>query len=306
MAVMGPDIRRMVGLLPQQPGVYRFRDARGGALYIGRATQLRGRVGSYWSDLRDRPHLARMVPRVARIEAAVCASVHEAAWLERNLLETSKPRWNRTPGGQETPVFITLDAGPAAPCLCVAYSPAPGGATFGPYLGGTRTRRAIAALHRVHPLAYTGKRLTGSERDLAAKRGVCPADRDRLVDALVATLCRDPDAVARAGEELRRLRDHAAAATRFELAGQLQEELAALDWITGTQRATVPDAGDLTIHGWSAGVLVRFDIRAGRLRVWSQRRCTASRAAPLLSATPASWSAFTQPNAELAAALAQS
>lgn len=80
--------------LPSGPGVYRFRDSRDRVLYVGRATALRQRVGSYWSDLRDRRHLRRMVASVARIEAVACDSVHEAAWLERNLLETSMPPWN--------------------------------------------------------------------------------------------------------------------------------------------------------------------------------------------------------------------
>jgi hypothetical protein len=73
------------------PGVYRFRDARGGVLYIGRATALRHRVASYWSDLRERGYPAPMVARVTRIEAVTCDSPHEAAWLERNLLEASLP-----------------------------------------------------------------------------------------------------------------------------------------------------------------------------------------------------------------------
>jgi excinuclease ABC subunit C len=89
--------------LPGTPGVYRFRDARGGVLYIGRATALRNRVASYWSDLRDRGHLAPMVARVTRIEAVTCDSPHEGVWLERNLLEASLPPWNRTPGGQGKP-----------------------------------------------------------------------------------------------------------------------------------------------------------------------------------------------------------
>ena len=97
-----------VARLPRSPGVYRFRDARGRVLYVGRASVLRSRVSSYWPDLRDREHLAAMVARVARVEAVTCDSVHEAAWLERNLLEASLPPWNRTPGGQEP--RSTLDA----------------------------------------------------------------------------------------------------------------------------------------------------------------------------------------------------
>ena len=50
-----------------------------------------------------------MVARVARVEAVPCDSAHEAAWLERNLLERRKPPWNRSPsGGQESEVWIRL------------------------------------------------------------------------------------------------------------------------------------------------------------------------------------------------------
>jgi excinuclease ABC subunit C len=51
-------------------------------LYIGRATALRSRVGSYWSGLRGREHLKAMVQAIAAVEAVACACVHEAAWLE--------------------------------------------------------------------------------------------------------------------------------------------------------------------------------------------------------------------------------
>jgi excinuclease UvrABC nuclease subunit len=60
-------------------------------LYLGRSVSLRRRVASYWGDLGDRGHLAAMVARIARVEAVPCDSAHEAAWLERNLLERRKP-----------------------------------------------------------------------------------------------------------------------------------------------------------------------------------------------------------------------
>ena len=109
-AAAAPAVRAAAAVLPGEPGVYRFRDDRGRTLYVGRAVDLRRRVLSYWGDLRDRPHLRRMVPRIARVEAVVCDSGHEAAWLERNLLEHRKPYWNRTRGGQEVPVYLRLDA----------------------------------------------------------------------------------------------------------------------------------------------------------------------------------------------------
>jgi excinuclease ABC subunit C len=294
--------RPSIAALPAAPGVYRFRDAAGRILYIGRATTLRSRVGSYWAKLGDRPHLARMVRSVARIEAVCCDSVHEAGWLERNLLEERMPRWNRTPGGEEAPGYLLLDPGPRTPGLRMVHRPTPG-RLFGPYLGGAKIRQALAGLHRVHPLASAGHGLTGTERDMAATRGVRPADREALAAALAAVLNREPAAVAHVRAELGKARDRAAAELAFERAGRIQDELKAVDWVTAPQRATTHDGGDLAIHGWAGGLLVSFTIRAGRLCEWTQRRCSHETAAERLAASPPSWTTFAQRNADLAAAL---
>ncbi|TVZ00831.1 nucleotide excision repair endonuclease [Trebonia kvetii] len=143
----------LVALLPLAPGVYRFRDAEGRVLYLGRAVSLRRRVASYWGDLAGRAHLAPMVARVARVEAVVCDSAHEAAWLERNLLQASKPPWNRAPdGGQEVEVWIRLGDSDRTPSLAVVHERAAAGRHFGPYLGGRQVRLAVAGLCRVLPL----------------------------------------------------------------------------------------------------------------------------------------------------------
>jgi excinuclease ABC subunit C len=123
IAGMSAVPRAAIARLPDGPGVYRFRDTRGRALYIGRAVDLRRRVGSYWADLGDRRHLIRMVPQIASLEAVACDSAHEAAWLERNLLERSKPRWNRARGGAEVPVYIRLDRRPGVARLAVVHGP---------------------------------------------------------------------------------------------------------------------------------------------------------------------------------------
>jgi excinuclease ABC subunit C len=284
--------------LPAAPGVYRFRDATGRVLYVGRATTLRGRVASYWSQLDDRPHLARMVARIARVEALICDSVHEAAWLERNLLEERMPRWNRTPGGQEVPVHLILDDGPARPGLRVIHRPEPG-TIFGPYLGGLRARLALSGLQRIHPLPYAGSRLTGAERDMADRLGVAPTDREALAAAIHAVLSRDPSAVADSEHKLAALRDEAAADLRFERAGRIQSELEAVRWVTAVQRATTLDPVDLVFHAWADGMLVRFAVRGGRLCEWATRR---TRNAPTAGPPPA-WAAFAERNAALAAAL---
>jgi excinuclease ABC subunit C len=298
----------VIGQLPDRPGVYRFRDERGRVLYIGRATSLRSRVPSYWSDLRDRQHLAPMVARVARIEAVSCDSAHEAAWLERNLLEVSLPRWNRTPGGQESAVYIRMNTAPEAPGLSAVYhaEPADQVSYFGPYLGGLRVRQAIGALHRIAPLSYAKARLAGAERDIARIRGVAEVHRASLIGSLTAILEREPEAVGWARDELAQLRDRAASDLAYEFAAQVRQETAALEWITCPQRATTMEPASHIVSGWSDGMLVQFEIEAGRVRGWAQRRCGYRAAASALAATPAGWSDFMRRNAELAARLAQS
>jgi excinuclease ABC subunit C len=305
---MPPDLRRTVQRLPRSPGVYRFRDARGTVLYVGRATELRPRVASYWSKLRGRRHLARMVGQITRIEAIACASVHEATWLERNLLERSLPRWNRTRGGQETPVYLRLDSGLDSPGLTVAHarSVEPDVRCFGPYLGGERARLTVSALHRVLPLAHTGSRLRGAELDLARIRGVDGLDAPALARAMTAVLDREPDAVAGARSDLQRTRDRASTATAFELAGRIQAELAALEWTTDPQRVTVDGGTDAEVYGWCDGILVHLKVNSGRLDTWSQRACSGIRALPRLAGSPPEWAEFAHQAAELAAALNES
>jgi excinuclease ABC subunit C len=249
----------------------------------------------------------RWWPRVTRIEAVTCDSPHEAAWLERNLLEASLPPWNRTPGGQENLVYIRMDKEPRAPGLTVEHlrRPAANVQYFGPYLGGLRVRQAIAALHRILPLCYSGTRLRGAQFDIARASGFAGADRAELISTLTAVLQRQADVLAWARAELEQLRHRAAGALAFEIAGRIQAEIEALDWVTCPQRVTTMDASDFDVCGWSGGVLVRFGIRDGRLCQWSQRNCSQSGATPQLAAAPAGWRGFAQRNAELAAALVE-
>lgn len=298
----------VIARLPLTPGVYRFRDGAGRVLYLGRASVLRRRVASYWSDLGDRRHLAPMVARVARVEAVACDSAHEAAWLERTLLTASLPPWNRTAGGQEHPVCIRLDPRPSHPGLSVAsvaHVPPAAAAVvyFGPYLGGRRVRQAVKGLTRVLPLAYTGTGLRGTGLDIARARGLAEADRSYCVATISAALRREPEAVSGVRARLAELRDRAAGVLAFELAGEITRELRALEWVTSPQRASSMDGPDFTASGWSGGLLTSFVVRRGQVREWIQASCPEAGAAARLAGTPPGWADFAQRNAELAAAL---
>src|SRR3954467_6656659 len=173
-----------------------------------------------------------MMLRVARVEALVCDSAHEAAWAESNLLERSMPPWNRIVGGLEVPVSIRLQASAAAPRPAVVHAPRPGPGTrhFGPYLGSRKVRAAVSALQRVHPLPYAATSASGAQRELARLRGAGDADVRTLSGAITAVLARAPSAVERARASLPGRRDAPAEAQAYEAAARLQDELAALDW----------------------------------------------------------------------------
>ena len=309
---MRPSLRAAVRVLPGALGVYRFRDAERRVLYVGRATHLRRRVASYWGDLGDRQHLVAMVPQIAEIEAAECASEHEAVWLERNLLERSLPPWNRTAGGQEVPVCIRVDASARSPGTKVLHLPLPGLSRahgnaavryFVPYLGAARVRLAAAGLHRALPLGYTSDGQSSLLRELGASRGVDGTDRAALAASLCAVLSRQATAVAALRAQLAALRDAAAAGEAYEVAGRIQAELAALEWITCPQRAAVLEPREAKLAGWADGVLVRFEVRAGRLAGWRQVVRSREQAGPRLAATPPEWREFAERNAALAARL---
>jgi excinuclease ABC subunit C len=243
-----------------------------------------------------------MVPQIAAVEALECASVHEATWLERNLLERGLLRWNRARGGQEVPVWLALDPGPRAPALRLAHAADSSAINLGPFLGADRARLVRSGLSRVWPVAATGDGLTRSERDMAASRGVGPGDRDLFVSAIVDALAaRDPAVQAwRAG--LVAARDRAVAGLAFELARQITDELDVVDWATGTQRVTTTEPIHADVHGWHEGVLVSLEIRAGRMERWHQRLAEREPAAKL-EATPLQWREFADGNARLAARL---
>ncbi|HSN12422.1 MAG TPA: nucleotide excision repair endonuclease, partial [Propionibacteriaceae bacterium] len=260
-----------VALLPHEPGVYRFRDDRGRALYVGRAGDLRRRVGSYWGDLRGRRHLRRMVPQIARLEALVCCSEHEAAWVERMLLESAMPRWNRVAGGMEVDVHIVLDEGRRS--LRLSHDAVVGARVrcYGPYLGGTATRLAVAALHRLYSLSYTESGLTGTERELARVRGAAGTDGGDVAARIHEVLSRDAVAVAAARDVLIARRDAAAAAERYETAAAIQAELGGFDWVVAPVRFV--GTPDLDLSWSEEGQRLALRLRGVRLERWKQEAC---------------------------------
>ena len=237
-------IAETVKRLPERPGVYRYYDARGELLYVGKARNLKKRVASYARGQGHSTRIAMMIRQVSRIEFTTTATEAEALLLEANLIKKLKPRFNILLRDDKSFPYILIARDHAAPRLMKHRGARriPGN-YYGPFASAGAVNRAIAAMQKAFLLR------TCSDSVYANRSRPCLLHQIRRCAAPCtgevsmqeyAELVKQAEAFLSGGSkhvqaELTRQMQQAAERLDFETAAILRDRVAALTHITQGQ-----------------------------------------------------------------------
>ncbi|MCQ4165358.1 excinuclease ABC subunit UvrC [Tahibacter harae] len=144
------DGKAFVRHLSNSPGVYRMIDERGELLYVGKARDLKKRVGSYFLKPRLEPRIMAMISQIARVETTLTRTEGEALILEAQLIKSLKPRYNILLRDDKSYPYIFLSAGPEAPRMGFHRGAKnEKGRYFGPFPSGYAVRESLALMQKL-------------------------------------------------------------------------------------------------------------------------------------------------------------
>jgi excinuclease ABC subunit C len=241
--------------LPDQPGVYLFRDARGQVVYVGKAKSVRKRVNSHFSkaNVPSSPGHADMVEAVEHIECVVVASEADALLAEQSFIKQYRPRFNIRLRDDKSYPFIAISLDEDYPRVYFTRERHRSArAYFGPYSNAKRVRATLEVLAKVFMFrSCTGPepgRRSGSPcLDYYIKRCEAPCvgyvskeDYRRSIDGVIDFLSGRFSAIERDLEERMRA---AAAEEEFEQATLERNRLQAVRSLLERRRVTAESVG---------------------------------------------------------------
>ena len=271
------------GSVPDEPGVYRFRDATGRVIYVGKAKSLRGRLNSYFSDVAGlHARTRQMVLSAAAVDWTVVATEVEALQLEYNWIKEFDPRFNVRYRDDKSYPSLAVTLYEEYPQLRVMRGPKRKGVRyFGPYSHAWAIRETLDLLLRVFPArtcsAGVFKRagqvgrpcLLGYIDKCSAPcvGRVSAAEHRRIVEEFCDFMAGSTTPYLK---RLRRQMEEASQATEYERAARLRDDIRALERAMEKQAVVLGDGTDADVIGVAedpleAAVQV-FHVRGGRVR----------------------------------------
>ena len=271
------DAKSFVDSLPARPGVYRMLDGQGVILYVGKARNLKSRVGSYFQPSNVQPKVQALVARTAHMEVTITNSETEALLLEFNLIKKHRPRFNVVLRDDKSFPFVHLETGHEFPRLAFYRgSRKEPGRFFGPYPSAGAVRETLQQLQKLFRLRncedtyfanrsrpclqYQIQRCTAPCVGLITKEAYA-GDANAAIKVLEG---RDDEVQ----QELGRRMEIASERLEFEDAARLRDQLANLKVIQSQQIVTSGNDHDADVIAVAAGngefcVALMF-VRGGR------------------------------------------
>ena len=162
----GPQLSSALEQLPRRPGVYRFVNAAGETLYVGKAKSLHSRVRSYFRPSADHPpHIARMLSEVVDLNVIVVDTELEALLLEANLIKRERPRFNVVLRDDKQFPYIRLSIrDDYARASFVRRARVDGNLYVGPFLPASGARRTLRLIQRHFRVATCSEVFDGKRR----------------------------------------------------------------------------------------------------------------------------------------------